>query len=242
MTEAIPKRLFDQANLLRKTLYQRSVQVPKIGTKQVFLAINPTPGGVKPYSSTSSSSGAGAVAGGGAASKQVRYIYEIHCLVSRPHPLVLQAPASKPVTDQVSILVKPSAGGNAVLLNVPRNVALKVKVGTTLSFSASTDQKYTVIDNKLHPPVGKHKPPASAPAPANTNTAKLPSLPSGVSIRPVAPGAGPRASPVTSGRPAHPPPPPHNKKPTPPPARTSRPDVANFTPCSPFCPGKQYHY
>ena len=72
MTEAIPKRLFDQANLLRKTLYQRSVQVPKIGTKQVFLAINPTPGGVKPYSSTSSSSGAGAVAGGGAASKQVR--------------------------------------------------------------------------------------------------------------------------------------------------------------------------
>ena len=72
MTEAIPKRLFDQANLLRKTLYQRSVQVPKIGTKQVFLAINPTPGGVKPYSSTSSSSGAGAVSGGGAASKQVR--------------------------------------------------------------------------------------------------------------------------------------------------------------------------
>ena len=54
MTEAIPKRLFDQANLLRKTLYQRSVQVPKIGTKQVFLAINPTPGGVKPYSSVSS--------------------------------------------------------------------------------------------------------------------------------------------------------------------------------------------
>ena len=65
VTEAIPKRLFDQANLLRKTLYQRSVQVPKIGTKQVFLAINPTPGGVKPYSSTSSSSGAGAVAGRG---------------------------------------------------------------------------------------------------------------------------------------------------------------------------------
>merc|ERR1719384_2305779 len=54
VTEAIPKRLFDQANMLRKTLYQRSVQVPKIGNKQVFLAINPTPGGVKPYSSVSS--------------------------------------------------------------------------------------------------------------------------------------------------------------------------------------------
>ena len=244
MTEAIPKRLFDQANLLRKTLYQRSVQVPKIGTKQVFLAINPTPGGVKPYSSTSSSSGAGAVSGGGAASKQVRDTSLVSIVVWSVvlTLLSLQAPASKPVTDQVSILVKPSAGGNAVLLNVPRNVALKVKVGTTLSFSASTDQKYTVIDNKLHPPVGKHKPPASAPAPANTNTAKLPSLPSGVSIRPVAPGAGPRASPVTSGRPAHPPRPANIKKPTPPPARTSRPDVANFTPCSPFCPGKQYHY
>ena len=27
VTESIPKRLFDQANLMRKTLYQRSVQV-----------------------------------------------------------------------------------------------------------------------------------------------------------------------------------------------------------------------
>jgi len=35
VTESIPKRLFDQANMLKKTLYQRSVQVPKIGTKQV---------------------------------------------------------------------------------------------------------------------------------------------------------------------------------------------------------------
>ena len=31
--------------------------------------------------------------------------------------------------------------------------ALKVKTGTTLSFSASNDQKYVVIDNKIHPPV-----------------------------------------------------------------------------------------
>ena len=91
-------------------------------------------------------------------------------------------------SEQVSILVRPSGGGNPVLLNVPRNVALKVKTGTTLSFSASTDQKYTVIDNKLHPPVGKHKPapPASQPSqssqPARTqnqNKNKLPHLPSG---------------------------------------------------------------
>ena len=98
VTESIPKRLFDQANLMKKTLYQRSMQVqilyymccmfrsystctttvlpvhvvpkvsvlipvgrfyhyslqvPKIGTKQVFLAINPTPGGVRPYNNSS---------------------------------------------------------------------------------------------------------------------------------------------------------------------------------------------
>ena len=72
----------------------------------------------------------------------------------------------------MSILVRPAAGGNAVLLNVPRSVAAKVdtwqvqnlqevcipsfsevqiwmfdgqvKQGTTLSFSASNEQKYTV--------------------------------------------------------------------------------------------------
>merc|ERR1719273_420649 len=54
VTESIPKRLFDQANMMKKTLYQRSMQVPKIGSKQVFLAINPTPGGVKPYNSSPS--------------------------------------------------------------------------------------------------------------------------------------------------------------------------------------------
>jgi len=214
VTEAIPKRLFDQANMLRKTLYQRSVQVPKIGNKQVFLAINPTPGGVKPYSSVPS-----------VASK----------------PSVPQVANSKPLTDQVSILVRPSAGGNAVLLNVPRNVALKVKIGTTLSFSASTDQKYTVIDNKLHPPVGKHKPPANATRTV-IPSAKMPSLPSGVSIRPVVPGAASRQSPVTSGRPAlpshsiHSPSPTHKKQAPKLPSRTVRPD-STFSPCSPFCPG-----
>jgi len=225
VTEAIPKRLFDQANSLRKTLYQRSVQVPKIGTKQVFLAINPTPGGVTPYTTS-------------------------------PHT---QPPKAKPgaekpsgQTEQVSILVRPSGGGNAVLLNVPRNVALKVKVGTTLSFSASTDQKYTVIDNKLHPPVGKHKPAQPAQSSqsktqsqsqsqSQTKT-RMPHLPSGVSIRPVTPGS--RQSPVTAGRPvaksSHAPArsshaPAKSSHAPPPPALS--PDLSNFTPCSPFCPG-----
>ena len=248
MTEAIPKRLFDQANTLRKTLYQRSVQVPKIGTKQVFLAINPTPGGVKPYSSVPGSPGSN----------------------NTSKPAATTPAKPPPAGDQVSILVRPSAGGNAVLLNVPRNVALKVKIGTTLSFSASTDQKYTVIDNKLHPPVGKQRPqqqqtssnnrpqstsrPASnthkPPSAASSASSRIPSLPSGVSIRPVA--AGSRQSPVTSGRPSA------SSKPSLPPASLSihaqisrkplpqlqprpapaRPEpVSNFTPCSPFCPG-----
>jgi len=196
---------------LRKTLYQRSVQVPKIGTKQVFLAINPTPGGVKPYSSVSS--------------------------VNNSKPAAPQATNNKPLTDQVSILVRPSAGGNAVLLNVPRNVAVKVKIGTTLSFSASTDQKYTVIDNKLHPPVGKHKPPPAQPPPPTKTAKNIPSLPSGVSIRPVTPGAVSRMSPVTSGRPALSSNTASRKSAPTPPSRTVRPDVSNFAPCSPFCPG-----
>ena len=45
------------------------------------------------------------------------------------------------------------------MLNVPQKVATKVKNGTTLSFLASSsDQKYVVISNKIHPPV-KHDAP-----------------------------------------------------------------------------------
>jgi hypothetical protein len=53
--------------------------------------------------------------------------------------------------------VKPLKGAappKPVLLNVPRRVAIKVKPGTNLSFSASNDQKYVVLDSKIHPPVG----------------------------------------------------------------------------------------
>ena len=35
VTESIPKRLFDQANLMKKTLYQRSVQVCVVGVISV---------------------------------------------------------------------------------------------------------------------------------------------------------------------------------------------------------------
>ena len=45
---------------------------------------------------------------------------------------------------QVSILVRPAAGGNAVLLNVPRSVAAKVNIGhKTTSLQEACRYKFT---------------------------------------------------------------------------------------------------
>lgn len=80
-------------------------------------------------------------------------------------PQHIMSPQSRnpnPAGDQVAILVRPQKAAfnsKPVLLNVPRKVALKVKVGTTLSFSASNDHKYIVMDSKLHPPVGSRQTP-----------------------------------------------------------------------------------
>ena len=67
-----------------------------------------------------------------------------------------------------------SANTKPVLLNVPRKVALKVKVGTTLSFSASNDQKYIVMDSKIHPPVGIRKGPSQPTRPSPQKRLPLP--------------------------------------------------------------------
>merc|ERR1719481_1503616 len=143
---------------MKKTLYQRSMQVPKIGTKQVFLAINPTPGGVRPYNSSPlQQQGRPGTAPPGVPLPSLAKVG------GQPMGQALPRPVPQ-TSDQVSILVRPASGGNAVLLNVPRSVAAKVKQGTTLSFSASNDQKYTVIDNKMHPPVGRQK--SASPKPA----------------------------------------------------------------------------
>jgi len=228
VTESIPKRLFEQANFLKKTLYQRSVQVPKIGTKQVFLAINPSPVQAPGQQ----------VQGGG--------------VVKPPNTPPGGQTAATPtanLTAQVSILVRPAKGGAAVLLNVPRSVAGRVKVGTTLSFSASADQKYTVLDNKMHPPVGQQAKKQIPPTATNT-ASRIPSLPSGVSIRPVAAGSAASKKSVSAGRPVsypvrqapplqptrHPKPPPLLRKPAPPPQAAPSPSL-HFAPCSPFCPG-----
>lgn len=97
--------------------------------------------------------------------------------------------------------MRPAQGGNAVLLNVPKHVAIKVKVGTTLSFSASSDLKYTVMDNKMHPPVGKRP---SQPPQNQNRTPKggrqMPNLPAGVSIRPISGATNGRSGSGNNGR------------------------------------------
>ena len=126
ITETIPRSLFNKANAARKTLYVKSQQLPRLNGKPVFLAINP-----------------------GAPHQPLP-------AMARP-PQTQNRPPPPPTGDQVSILVRPQKSAPStkpVLLNVPRKVALKVKVGTTLSFSASNDQKYIVMDSKIHPPVG----------------------------------------------------------------------------------------
>ena len=132
---------FLQANQAKKTLYVKSQQLPRLNGKPVFLAINPLIGAPGPGRPPSGSAPRGG-----------------------------QQP---PTGDQVAILVRPqkaAANSKPVLLNVPRKVALKVKVGTTLSFSASNDHKYVVMDAKIHPPVGARapnrgpgRPPAQSP-------------------------------------------------------------------------------
>ena len=133
----ISKRVFDQANNMKKTIYQRAKQVPNVGNRPIYLAVNPsnpaTGNALKQQHKSESSSHKNPIS-------------------NNMNPLT----STNPNSDQVSILVKQQHSGphsKPVLLNVPRKVALKVKTGTTLSFSASNDQKYVVIDNKIHPPV-----------------------------------------------------------------------------------------
>ena len=109
VTEVIPKRIFSQANSMRKTIYQRARQIPRVGNKPIYLAVNPT----NPATGNA----------------------------LRTSPQKSQSPATgaQGGSDQVSILVRQASNPSAkpVLLNVPRKVALKVKKGTTLSFSSS---------------------------------------------------------------------------------------------------------
>lgn len=42
VTEIIPKSMFEQANNLRRPVYQKATQVPKVGNNAIFVAVNPT--------------------------------------------------------------------------------------------------------------------------------------------------------------------------------------------------------
>ena len=151
VTENIPKALFEQANRIGRTVYQKSKQIPRVAGNRLFLAVNPSPSAL--------------INGMFMQQQRSRQQQQQQQGQSRPTnqqktrqpPQQQQKTASKPAgnPDQVAILVKPQNVPTAkpVLLNVPRRVAMKVKVGTTLSFSASSAQKYVVLDNKIHPPV-----------------------------------------------------------------------------------------
>ena len=155
--------LYFQANQAKKTLYVKSQQLPRLNGKPVFLAINPLSGAQSPGPGRPPAS------------------------QSRPQPR--QGQGQPPQGDQVAILVRPqkaAANSKPVLLNVPRKVALKVKVGTTLSFSASNDHKYVVMDAKIHPPVGARAPVRGAGPgrPPNQSSPLKSRLPSSLSVIP----------------------------------------------------------
>ena len=67
------------------------------------------------------------------------------------------AAPSKLPTELVSILTRSEFGGNSFLVNVPRNVATRCKVGSRLRTQDSGLWRYIVTDNKLHPPVEKYE-------------------------------------------------------------------------------------
>ena len=162
-----------QANQAKKTLYVKSQQLPRLNGKPVFLAINPH-----------------IAAGPGRPPK-----------TSHDDPDWSASPSQKraagpppPTGDQVAILVRPqqaASNSKPVLLNVPRKVALKVKVGTTLSFSASNDHKYVVMDSKIHPPVGTgQRAPNRGPGRPSGPGPNKNRLPSSLSVIRNSPGSG----------------------------------------------------
>ena len=117
VTETIPKAMFEQANCLRKTVYQKATQVPRVGNNSIYIAVNPTqkmqqqPQQQQQPQRTQSASTA--------SSQQPKSF-------SSPASNANSASSSSS-SDQVSILVRPHKGGKQVLLNVPRKIALKVK-------------------------------------------------------------------------------------------------------------------
>jgi hypothetical protein len=106
--------MFEQANLLRKTVYQKATQVPRVGNNSIYIAVNPTQRMQQLQQPQRTQSSTATTA---ASSQQPKSF-------SSPASNANSASSS---SDQVSILVRPQKGGKQVLLNVPRKIALKVK-------------------------------------------------------------------------------------------------------------------
>jgi len=106
--------MFEQANLLRKTVYQKATQVPRVGNNSIYIAVNPTQRMQQLQQQ-----------------QQPQRTQSSTATASSQQPKSFSSPASNSnsasSSEQVSILVRPHKGGKQVLLNVPRKIALKVK-------------------------------------------------------------------------------------------------------------------
>ena len=106
-------------------------QVPKVGSNRIFLAINPSPAGLFP----SSLSNQMRPTGQAMVQSNIRRMGNNSLMSSNARAPAASA-SNKPAaaapnaSDQVSILVRPSNGSTSkpVLLNVPRKVAVKVRI------------------------------------------------------------------------------------------------------------------
>ncbi|XP_071743370.1 uncharacterized protein [Lepeophtheirus salmonis] len=211
VSEMISKTIFERATTLQRTLYQKARKVPRVNGRPIFLAINPT---------TQNNRG------------QLNALFSSAQLSRQSNSvpsLVSSSTSEVHKSDQVSILVRSQSSPKPVLLNVPRKIAIKVKAGTTLSFSASSDQKYTVIDSKIHPPVNSSKRSATSST-TTTNSVPVPKrrAPDLTVYR------GITISRITDKRPPQP------TRRIPPPAPAAGHKVSSeleINPCTPYCPG-----
>ena len=196
--------MFTQANALRKTIYQKATQVPRVGSNSIYIAVNPSqrPAPAQPQQQLPQTKQSPL---GKPAAKSL-----LLSSASSSSSVAMEASSasSDSLAEQVSILVRPQKGGKPVLLNVPRKVAVKVKIGTTLSFSASNDQKYVVLSSKIHAAVGQDppKPPKYSLNAFSSGKSFIESfagnLPASLSLEPVSSSSSSSSLSVSRRRPA----------------------------------------
>ena len=198
--------MFTQANALRKTIYQKATQVPRVGSNSIYIAVNPSqrPAPAQPQQQLPQTKQSPL---GKPAAKSL-LLSSASSSSSSSVAVEASSASADSLAEQVSILVRPQKGGKPVLLNVPRKVAVKVKIGTTLSFSASNDQKYVVLSSKIHAAVGQDppKPPKYSLNAFSTGKSFIESfagnLPASLSLEPVSSSSSSSSLSVSRRRPA----------------------------------------